>query len=148
MVVWIQNNFLSGHEDRRFNGYVPVDSDVLPPNTTRDQLMIWGYCSMLLGVKYSGQNTIGFGGTIYNYAGLVTLAQKLRAVDLGQPLSDYYKIASTSVYARDFAGGKVLVNPTGASYTVTLDGNYTTFDGSIGSSSLTVNNYTGVILIK
>ena len=65
-----------------------------------------------------------------------------------RPLGDYYKITSTAVYARDFMGGKVLVNPTGVSYSITLDGSYETIDGTIVSGPLTVYAHSGVILIK
>ena len=72
----------------------------------------------MLGIRYSGQNTIGFGGEIYRYANFPSLAQRLRILDMSEPLSDYNKVASTSIYARDFAEGKVLVNPTNAPHIV------------------------------
>jgi hypothetical protein len=148
MVVWIQENFLRGHPEKSFNGWVPVDDpSYLPPATTQEQLMMFGFCSMMLGVKYSEQNTISF-GPIGNYPNLLSLTQRLHGLDIGEPLSNYYKINSTSLYSRDFAKGKVLVNPTGASYTVTLDASYTTFDGNIVSGPLTIGGHTGVILLK
>jgi hypothetical protein len=148
MLVWLQDNFLAGHPEKRFNGWVPVDGQSLPAGTTRQQLMIFGFCSMMLDVKYSEQNTIGFGQGISDYPDLLTLAQRLRGLDMGNPSSDYYKIASTSIYARDFSKGKVFVNPTDASYSVRLDASYTTFDGNVVSDSLTINGHTGIILRK
>jgi hypothetical protein len=65
-----------------------------------------------------------------------------------EPLGDYYKITSTAVYTRDFVRGKVLVNPTDVSYTITLDGNYATIDGTIVSGPLIVYAHSGVILFK
>jgi hypothetical protein len=147
MIVWMQDNFLDKHPERRFNAWVPVDSDVLPPGTTREQLMMWGFCSMLLGAK-TDQNTIGFGKGIYKYPSLMTLLQKLQNIDMVEPLGNYYKIPSTSIYARDFAKGKVLVNPTDISYTITLERSYTTFYGSTVSGSLTIDSHTGVILFE
>jgi hypothetical protein len=44
--------------------------------------------------------------------------------------------------------GKVFVNPTDKPFTVTLDGIYATFDGSMVSGSLTIGSYTGTILFK
>jgi len=148
MLVWVQDNLLKNNPENRFNGYVPVTSQSLPAGTSRGQLMMFGFCSMMLGIKYSEQNTIGFGREIYNYSDLLSLAQKLRSVDMIEPLSDYYKIASTSVYGRNFTRGEVLVNPTDVSYTVALDGSYTTFEGSTVSGSLTINGHTGVILFR
>lgn len=144
MVVWIQDNILKDHPDRRFNGWVPLEG--MPTDATPEQLMKFGFCSMMLGAKHSGQNTIGFGRI--TDATLLPLMQKLRSLSIGEPSSDYYKLSPASVYARDFAGGKVLVNPTGASFTVTLDANYTTFDGNAVSGSLTISSHTGIILTK
>jgi len=139
MVTWMQDNFLAGHPERYFVG----GSRFAP----EEQVMKYCFCSMLLAVKYSSQNIIYF-GEISGYPNLVTLTQKLRSVDMGNPLGDYYKINQTSVYTRDFVNGKLLVNPTDVSQTVTLDGSYTAFDGNIVSSLLTLNSHTGVILFK
>jgi len=148
-VAWVQDNFLSEHPERRFQGYCLTYA--LPPGATIEQVIKYGYCSMLLATKYSSsQNTIGFGFTESNIpnASLLQLLQKLRSVDMIKPLGDYYKIGSTAVYARDFSGGKVLVNPTDVTYTITLNGSYATIDGTIISGPLIVYAHTGVILLK
>lgn len=135
MVAWMQDNFLSGHPERYFVG----GSRFAP----EEQAMKYCFCSMMLAVKYSSQNIIYF-GEINDHPNLVTLAQKLHSVDVGDPLGNYYKTGS--VYARDFENGKVLVNPTDSAYTVTLDKSYTTIDGTTVSGPLTVDAHTGVLL--
>jgi hypothetical protein len=63
-------------------------------------------------------------------------------------LGDYYKINSTSVYARDFVKVKVLFDLSSVSCTVPLNGSYATLGGSVVSGSLTVNAHSGAILFK
>jgi hypothetical protein len=140
MVAWMQDNFLAGHPERYFVGSSRFDPE--------EQAIKYVFCSMMLAVKYSEQNIVYFGDGVSDYPNLVTLTQKLRSVNMGNPLGDYYKINETSVYTRDFVNGKVLVNPTDVSQTVTLDGSYTEFDGNIVSGLLTLNSHTGVILFK
>jgi hypothetical protein len=106
---------------------------------------------MMLATKYPPpQNTIGFGFSNEKLpnANQLQLLQKLRSVDLLEPLGDYYKISGTAVYTRDFRAGKVLVNPTDVSYTITLDGSYTNIDGTVISGPLIVNAHAGVILFR
>jgi hypothetical protein len=148
MVVWIQDNFLAGHPERYFSGacYRGV-----PSGATAEQVILYGYCSMLLATKYSSpQNTMDFGFNNHNLpnSNQLQLLQMLRSVDMSEPSGDYYKITSTSVYARDFVRGKVLVNPTDVPYTITLDGSYVTIDGTTISGSLTVYAHSGVVLFK
>jgi hypothetical protein len=95
------------------------------------------YCSYLLGIE-SFNNSFTYAGSTWD----------LRGLDMGKPLGDYYKILQTSVYARDFVKGKVLVNPTDVAYTVSLDKSYITFDGNPVASTLIVNPHTGVILLQ
>jgi hypothetical protein len=141
MVIWVQNNFLS-RSGRSFTAFCTANP--LPTGATTEQVIMYGFSSMLLSTKYSSpQNTICF-----NCDPTDSLFQKLRNLDMIEPLGDFYKINSTSVYARDFVKGKVLVNPSSVSYLVSLNGNYTTLDGNVVSGSLTVNDHTGVILLK
>jgi hypothetical protein len=141
MVVWAQNDFLS-RSGRSFTAFCTASP--LPTGATTEQVIMYGFSSMLLCTKYSSpQNTICF-----NCDPTGSLFQKLRNLDMIEPLGDFYKITSTSVYARDFVKGKVLVNPSSVSYSVSLNGNYTTLGGSVVSGSLTVNDHTGVILLK
>jgi hypothetical protein len=147
MIVWVQDNLLSGHPDRRFNTFCNVVDDPLPSGTTQEQMTLFGYCSAMLAIK-NNQNSIGFGFDLGKYPTILTLTQTLQKVDFGQPLGAYYKIGGTSVYARDFSGGKVLVNPTDAPYTVTLDKSYVTYTGNAVSGSLTLIPHSGVILLN
>jgi hypothetical protein len=147
---WIQDNFLN-ESGKHFVAGCPAYSP-LPFGATTEQMMMYGFSSMLLCARYSSpQNTVFFDVDYWNstqYPTELQLAQRLRNLDLAKPLGDYYKIGSISVYARDFVKGKVLVNPTDSTYTVALDRSYTTFDGSTVSGSLTVNAHCGVILGK
>jgi hypothetical protein len=147
LVTWIQDNFLAGHPERCFSGQCTASNP--PSGATSEQVIQYGFCSMLLSAKYSSpQNTITFAIDFSQYPNLLQLVQSLRNVDLIQPLGDYYKIPSTAVYARDFVRGKVLVNPSDVSYTITLNGSYATIEGTIVSGSLTVYAHTGVILFR
>ena len=67
------------------------------------------------------------------------------AKQIGSPINEYYSIGS--VYARDFAEGKVLVNPTTSSYTVDLKSECKTLDGQT-VSSVTLNAHSGIILLR
>ena len=151
LVVWVRDNFMAGHPERYFVGWCPATStnnaELAQPGA-REQVTMFGYCSVLLGAGTVGTYVTGFGIGLEDYPNLMVLAEKLQSIDMIKPLNDYYKIPSTSIYARDFTKGKVLVNPTDVSYTVTLDGSYTTFDNNIVSGSLTISGHTGVILFK
>lgn len=149
LISWIQDNFLN-KSGRYF--VAGGSADLLPPNATTDQVMIYGFSSMLLATKYpSPQNTIDF-GDLWNFTEYPTelqLAQRLRNLDMVEPMNDYYQISSTPVYARDFVKGKVLVNPSSTDYTVSLNGTYTTFYyNSIVTSSILVPAHTGIILLN
>ena len=67
------------------------------------------------------------------------------AKQLGDPVSDYGEFGS--VYARDFENGKVLVNPSSSTYTISLGGDYETLDDQT-VSSITMGPHTGEILLK
>jgi Hypothetical glycosyl hydrolase family 15 len=64
-------------------------------------------------------------------------------VALGQPLGAYANVGG--VYLRDFAAGKVLVNPTAASVFIPLGGAYVDLDGNL-VTSITLAPHTGQIL--
>jgi hypothetical protein len=147
-VGWVQDNFLSGHPERYFLGECLTYA--LPPNATVEQVLQYGYCSMMLGVSYSMQNTLSFGfsNNFLPDSSTTQLTQTLRNVDMGTPLGGYYKIPSTSVYARDFARGKVFVNPTDTKYAVALGTTYTTISGSVVSGSLLIDSHSGVSLFQ
>lgn len=65
------------------------------------------------------------------------------SIDLGDPTGGYVK--ADGVYQRDFAAGKVLVNPTTSPVTVHLGATYVGVDGQ-SLSSVTLAPYTGRIL--
>lgn len=145
-VNWVQTNFLSGHPERSCVTTCRVDAATanLPPGTTRDQIMMFGFCSELLGAGSVGHNVIYF-GEIMNYPDLIALWQTLRTTDVGDPLATYYKVSGTSVYARDFVNGKVMVNPSSTPYTVALSNTYKTLNGQL-INSINIQPHTGVIL--
>jgi len=144
-LVWIQDNFLKNHLDRYFIG-VFYSTGTLPQGCTQEQMTLYGFASTLLGAKNS-QNYVSIGGDVYKYPNLLAFVQRLRNIDIGYSENDYHVISGTHVYARDFSKAKVLVNPTASSYTVSLDGNYKTLDGTT-VSSITMNAHMGTILLK
>jgi hypothetical protein len=142
MLIWIQDNFLAGYPGKVFNAWVPAGSSQLPG--TSEQVMLFGYSSMLLGLKYPQQNTISFGLSSDDSSALA-FAQKLQGVKLGSPLGDY--TVSDSLFLRDFQSGKVIVNPSMASSTYILDKKYALIDETIVMGSITVGPHQGVILL-
>jgi hypothetical protein len=142
MATWIQDNFLNEPGKYFIAG---CTKSPLPSGATTEQVIMYGFCSMLLSAKYSSpQNTMYFRVDPVD----VPLLQKLHGLDLIEPLGDYYRVGATSIYARNFVKGKVLVNPTSISYSVTLDGPYTTIDGLAVTGLFTVPPYSGSILLK
>jgi hypothetical protein len=143
--IWMEDNFLIGHPNR-FNVaccQVADPSGVpfpLPSNATQEQMAIYAYTSTLLGVKTNQNYLALFGDSIF----MAQVVQPLR-VDVGTPTNDYYLIAGTHVYSRDFTNVKVLVNPTAQSYTINLSGQYQTLGGQI-VSSINVGSHTGILL--
>ena len=101
------------------------------------------YAATLLGMNgdkcYFGYNY----GEYYGYEQGATHMPTL-APNLGSPIDGYYK--SQSVYQRDFANGKVLLNPSDASRTVDLGGNYQLLDGTI-VSSVNLDSWSGETLL-
>ncbi|GEM_PF-2740501 len=63
---------------------------------------------------------------------------------IGSPTGDYYK--ASGVYQRDFEGGKILVNPSDSSVTVSLGGEYKDLEG-ITVSEITMDSHRGMILL-
>ena len=102
------------------------------------------YVATLLGMN---GNNCYFGYNYGLYYGYEQGANYMPALvtNLGSPSGTYYK--SQSVYQRDFANGKVLLNPSDASYTVNLGGNYQLLNGTI-VSSITLDSWSGEILLS
>jgi hypothetical protein len=67
------------------------------------------------------------------------------ATRIGRPIGARHVLADTGVYRRDYTGGVVLVNPTGATRTVSLGGVFTTLSGR-EVSQVTLRSATGVLL--
>jgi hypothetical protein len=147
-IVWVQDNFLKDHPEKYFSAGCVVAP--LPAGSTPEQVIAYGFCSMMLAAKYSSpQNTIDFMLQDHpDREALLPLVQELRNIDMIAALGDYYKIDSTSVYARDFVRGKVLVNPSDSPYSVFFEGTFSTVDGETVSASATMAPHTGLMLIK
>lgn len=148
-VIWVQDNLLQNHPERLFTQTCGSGFQwTMPSGITNQQMMMYGYSSALLGIKYTLQNSIGFSFE-NTTVDIMQLIQRLHDTNLGSPLNDYYRINSTSVYARDFVNGEVLVNPTATSYAVSLNKTYTNFyDNSTLSSSILVPAHTGWLLLN
>jgi hypothetical protein len=127
--------------------YIAQSGTKIPENSTQSDLdkvrdmMIYCLSSYLLGVS-GGNATFGFSNN-YNIDDYVYYPEF--DVSLGSPVNEYYLIGS--VYARDFADGKVLVNPTTSIYTVDLDSEYKTLDGQT-VFNVTMNAHSGTILLR
>jgi len=143
--VWVQDNFLTSK--KLFWMDVALKDGTLPAGCTHYQMIDYAFASSLLGARnqnnyiaflksYRRENWLG---TVMDYV------QNLHSLVIGEPLSDYYQIEGTDVYARDFTNVKVLVNPTADSYTINLDGNFKTLEDE-EISVVTLNSHTGTIL--
>ena len=128
--------------------YLADSGAIIPESPTSEDLekarkvMLYCVCSYLLGV--SGPNASFGWNDIYSKDGSRGYYPEFD-VSLGSSVNEYYSVGS--VYARDFAGGKVLVNPTTSIYTVNLDGEYKTLDGQ-KVSNVTLDDHSGVILLS
>ncbi len=111
-------------------------------SATTEQRTIWheyALGSFLLG--YSGSN----GAFVFlNEKALKYEPQW--ATQIGSPSGAYSK-ASPGYYQRTFSKGKVFVNPTGSSFTISLDGSYRTLDGRT-VTSITLPSNRGAVLVK
>ena len=128
--------------------YLAHSGTIIPENPTEADLdkvhsvMLYCFASFLLGAN--GKNaSFGF-NDINSEDGSRGYYPEFH-VPLGSPTNQYYLVGS--VYARDFADGKVLVNPTQSSYTVHLDSEYETLDGKT-VSNVTLDTHSGIILLR
>lgn len=144
-LVWVQNNFLKDHPNRFFVAVCIASGVTLPAGCTSEQLALYGFASTLLGVNNS-QNYL-FLAHPDDPLSFINFVQDLHNINVGFPINDYYLIAGTHVYARDFSNVKVLVNPTSNSYLIDLQGTFKTLDGEI-VTEVTMEDHTGLILIK
>jgi len=127
--------------------FLALSGTAIPDSPTQEDLqtahdiMLYCYACFLLGVN--GPNASFGWNNIYSKDGSCGYYPEFD-VSLGSPVNEYYSVGS--VYARDFAGGKVLVNPTTSIYTVNLDGEYKTLDGQ-RVSNVTLDAHSGIILL-
>ena len=134
--------------------YLAQGGTIIPDNPTQAELdkvhdiMIYCFASFLLGANgesllSAGRVTFGF-NKIQSKDGSRGYYPEFD-VSLGSSVGEYYSIGS--VYARDFTGGKVLVNPTKTSHTVSLGENYKSLNEEI-VSTITLAAHTAIILLR
>lgn len=144
-LVYVQYNFLKANQSRFFVPTCELQTSdgikQLPSDSTAEQMATYAYTSTLLGAA-TNQNYLGITSDT-DFANQVV--QPLYNVSVGAPINEYYMIAGTHVYGRDFTNVKVLVNPTSQSFTVNLGKNYEMLSGQI-VSSFNVGPHTGVLL--
>lgn len=128
--------------------YLAHSGTLIPENPTEAELnkihdiMVYCFTSYLLGVN-GEKASFGF-NMIKSKDGSLGYYPEFD-VSLGSPLNDYYSVGS--VYARDFADGKVLVNPKTSIDAVDLGSEYKTLDGQT-VTTITLNAKSGIILLK
>lgn len=142
LLSWIEDNFLKNNPDRYF---IPVINKLPAAGIAREQLLLYGIASTLLGIRTS-RNYIGGILERNDPFKSLPLIRKLRGADIGSPISTHYIIAGTRVFARDFSDGKVLVNPTSKTFCVPLERSYRTLDGNI-VNEITLSGQSGEILL-
>ena len=149
MTAWIQDNFLSAGSNRQFIAMDPVENPPIPAGIAPKDLAMFGFCSLMLGVKYSGQNNFCLGDLSRDSA-MVAFAQQLRGLNLGALGGSYYSVGSGSgtLYVRDFQAGRVVVNPSSTPLSYVTGGSYKYMDGSSVAGTITVNSHNGVVLLK
>jgi hypothetical protein len=138
--VFIQDNYTSKNPERVFIPACNLGA-LLPADCSREQMLLYGFASTLLGIKNS-QNYLYMKAEPNFTAQMI---QPLFDLDVGSPVNNYFVVAGTHVYARDFSNAKVLVNPTSNSYVVNLNGSFSTLEGTI-ITEITMGAHTGVIL--
>ncbi|MCJ7424818.1 putative glycoside hydrolase family 15 protein [Candidatus Bathyarchaeota archaeon] len=130
------------------NRYVMIDAGFSelygqePTSEMVNRILMYCFSSYLMALEGS-RTSFGFGDywSSDNSKGYYSIFDQAKA--LGSPIDEYH--VYQSIYARDFANGKVLVNPSNSSYYVLLDQDYRTLNGDI-ISNITLDNHTGTIL--
>ena len=148
MAVWVDKNYLSNNNkifwtmSDNAETLWPPGQIILPSGVTQEQYATYCYASRLLTIT-NGQNWINFG--LYMPE---DFPQCLFQIDIGTPIGEYYTMSS-HIYVREYTDGKILVNPTYTSFTITIGEGYA--DATTGaslSSTITVQPHTGLILSK
>jgi len=74
--------------------------------------------------------------------------QKLLNVTLGTSLEEFHnRTDNPNIFERDFSNSKVMVNPSGVSYEISLMGSYANLDGQI-VTQVSLPSHTGTILLN
>ena len=108
---------------------------------------LYNVASYLIGKKNEKAffYNAGVKGYYYNnYVKDYNTFQDIYNAPIGSPTGSRYK--QDNVWQRDYSNGKVLVNPTSNSYTITLDRSYKKIDGKT-VSSITLGEHEGIILL-
>jgi hypothetical protein len=117
-----------------------LGSDVTPE--LRKQWLSFSVASYLLG-KNGAKTYFQF-----DAGSLAYLSEPEFSAPLGPPAEAYSEL-SDGLYARKFANGIVLVNPTNDTLEGTLDGEYKTLAGNLlTGGKITMTAHTGLILLK
>jgi hypothetical protein len=126
------------------SGFSELDESPPPSKEIVDTMLMYGFSSYLLALN-GDKMFFGFGScwSTDGSQGYYPVFDAAKA--LGHPVNNYYSYQS--VYARDFQNGKVLVNPSDSTYTVSLNQNYKTLDGHV-VTGVTLNGHTGAILLE
>jgi hypothetical protein len=143
--VWVQTDFLIADINRIFSG--GASTSTIPSGATLAQVLTFGYCSMMLAVNYSvTQNNLSFSLNETNLmsSGALPFLEALQTIDLGAATGAYY--LSQNVYMRDFADGKIIVNPSTNNYNIVLAG-YKFLFGGLDADNFAVNAHSATILI-
>jgi len=140
-LVWLQDNypqkyFVVAWMLEPLEGIIPLDMTV-------ETLFMLGYTSTLLGLKpYSRV----FLGPKMSVKSLIQYGVPLINIDVGFPITDYYRVENSEVFARDFRNVKVLVNPSNVAYTLNLGKQYVTRTGE-KVTQITMEPHRGEILL-
>lgn len=128
--TWISDvNFIAWHTKQ---GKITLPWSINTQVGSLEQVASFIFASYLLGVKDFSRTYAGL------KEGVDPHVIDLLKNDMGEPIGDYYQIAGTHVYERDFTKVKVLVNPTGTPYTIQV----------AGEEPRTIDPHTGIIISR
>jgi len=109
-------------------------------NQAQIELMVkYCYASFLMGMSGS-KAYLG-----WDQGDFFSSYQMIMDTDIGQPVASYY--SAQNVQMRDFTKGRVLLNPSANSHTVSLGGNYQLLNGT-ALSSIVLAPWSGEILLS
>jgi hypothetical protein len=143
LLVFIQSNFLAQDLNKLYGAACILDLP-LPANCSKEKLTTYAFASTMLGIK-TNQNYLALYTEDVDFT--VNTIQPLFDIEFGAPVNDYYIVANTHVYARDFSNAKILVNPSSDSYVIDLQGTFKTLDDEL-VSEITIEDHSGIILLR